>query len=484
MEQKRKLQIAKIAVVTAAIPFLLWAHEYGPDPGYSGVPKDQNGATCANSQCHVATANDPNNKGSVSVTFPNGQNYLPGVKQHLVVTIADPASTQKAWGFQLTTRLASNTATQAGAFSFTDANTLLMCASADLRAFSAQCKGGTADTCTSTSTSCPASFPLQFIEHSLTGYNTTKGHTGSQTYEFDWTPPATAQGNITLYIAGNAANGDLTERGDHIYTTNYTLTPATAGAVTLDNILSASAFGGFTSVAPGSWMELYGSGLSGSTRQWGGNDFTGTKAPTSLDNVKVTIGGQSAFVYYISPTQINAQVPSNVSTGSQPVVITNNGLASSSKSITVNDLQPGLLAPSSFAVSGKQYVVALFPDSTQNGPFVLPPSAIPGVASRYAKPGDKLVIYGVGFGPVKDTGGNDIPAGTVVTVANSLARSFSMTIGGQPVTLDYAGLAPNFVGLYQFNVTVPNVPNSDLTPVAFSLNGATGAQTLYLAVHN
>jgi hypothetical protein len=38
--------------------------------------------------------------------------------------------------------------------------------------------------------------PLQYIEHSLAGYNATKGHTGSQTYEFDWTPPATTLGDV------------------------------------------------------------------------------------------------------------------------------------------------------------------------------------------------------------------------------------------------------------------------------------------------
>src|ERR1051326_1232845 len=210
MDRKRKVILAKVATVMAAIPFLLWAHEYGPDPGYTGAPKDQAGATCANSQCHIATANDPNNKGGVSVTFPGGLSYSPGVKQHLVVTISDPAATQKAWGFQVTARLASNTATTAGTFAFTDANTLLMCSSANFAGFSAQCQKGFADSCTNTNSSCPANLPLQFMEHSLTGYNASKGHTGSQTYEFDWTPPATAQGNIQFFIAGNAANGDLT----------------------------------------------------------------------------------------------------------------------------------------------------------------------------------------------------------------------------------------------------------------------------------
>ncbi|HKA00352.1 MAG TPA: choice-of-anchor V domain-containing protein [Candidatus Solibacter sp.] len=472
MQRKRKLLIAKMATVTAAIPFLIWAHEYGPDPGYCGVPKEQ--GTCTASQCHVGTTNDAKNTGSVSIAFPNGQNYVPGVKQHLVVTIADPASTQRAWGFQLTARLASNTATVAGTFASTDTNTFLMCAGANLFT---QLEVDYSPTKTQT---CPTNMPLQYVEHSLAGYNASKGRTGSQTYELDWTPPATAQGNVTFYVAGNAANGDLSTNGDHIYATSYTLTPGSAANPTLDNLLSASAFGGYTSVAPGSWMELYGSGLAPTTRQWAGSDFNGTKAPIALDNVKVTIGGQSAFVYYISPTQINAQVPSNVSTGSQQVTITNGSQTSSAKSVTVNALQPGFLAPSSFSIGGKQYVVAQLPTFDNN--FVLPPGAIPGLTTRQAKPGETIVIYGVGFGPVKDTGGNDIPAGTVVTAANTLAKSFKMTIGGQNATLIYAGLAPNFVGLYQFNVTVPNIANNDLAPVAFTLDGTDGPQTLFLAV--
>jgi uncharacterized protein (TIGR03437 family) len=56
--------------------------------------------------------------------------------------------------------------------------------------------------------------------------------------------------------------------------------------------------------------------------------------------------------------------------------------------------------------------------------------------------------------------------------------------GATPATLAYWGLAPNFLGLYQFNVVVPNVPNSDLVPITFTLGGANGTQTLFTAVHN
>src|SRR5262249_32512650 len=155
MEMRRKLIFAKTGVVLVVIPILLMAYEYGPDAGHSGVPREQGDCTAAG--CHVGTANSPSNQGSVKVNFPNGLTYTPGVKQHLSVTIAGPA--QRAWGFPLTARLASVTATLAGGFQSTDKNTLLMCASSNLFqqqdiAFSS-----------SKAQACPANMPLQYIEH-------------------------------------------------------------------------------------------------------------------------------------------------------------------------------------------------------------------------------------------------------------------------------------------------------------------------------
>lgn len=470
MERKTKLYTVKVAVIMSALPLLLWAHAAGPDSGKAGVTGETN---CNQSQCHVGT---PVNGagGSVKVTFAGGPTYLAGVKQHLVVTVSDP--TAKQWGFQLTARPASDSKTMAGSFTSTDKFTGVVCGVAPFNPAQDTYKDfGQNQTC-------PAAAPLAYVEHTQAGSD--RLQPASQTYEFDWTPPATANGNIVLYVAGNAANGDHQPTGDHIYTANFTLTPASFGgppAITPNNVFSASAFGGFPSVAPGSWMEIYGTNLAATTRSWGGSDFTGSQAPTSLDAVKVTIGGQAAFIYYISPTQVNAQVPSGTPTGAQQMTVSTPAGASASYTINVNTLQPGLLAPSSFLIGGKQYVVAQFTDGTT---YVLPPNAIPGIPSRQAKPGETIVIYGVGFGTVLDANNQNIPAGTVVSTANKLSNSFSMDFGGSSATISYLGLAPSFVGLYQFNVVVPAVANNDLVPLSFKLNGAAGAQTLFIPVHN
>ena len=68
-------------------------------------------------------------------------------------------------------------------------------------------------------------------------------------------------------------------------------------------VITASAFGGESTIAPGTWVEIYGENLSSTTRAWAASDFSGNTAPTSLSGVRVSIGGVLAFVSYISPGQ-------------------------------------------------------------------------------------------------------------------------------------------------------------------------------------
>ena len=248
---------------------------------------------------------------------------------------------------------------------------------------------------------------------------------------------------------------------------------------TITSVVSASGYGGFSAVAPGSWVEIYGSNLATATREWAGSDFTGNNAPTSLGGVQVTIGGQKAFVEYISssPGQINAQLPSNIATGGMlPLTVTNGTQTSSAYNILVNSTEPGLLAPASFKIGGNQYVVALLPDGVT---YVLPTGAIAGVASRPAHPGETITMYGIGFGAVMP----NIPAGQIADGQTQLAASLQILFGQTSAQITYFGLSPGFVGLYQFDVVVPAVPDNDLVPLTFNLGGAAGTQMLYMAVH-
>jgi uncharacterized protein (TIGR03437 family) len=236
----------------------------------------------------------------------------------------------------------------------------------------------------------------------------------------------------------------------------------------------AGAFGGTSSVAPGSWIEIYGSNLALTTRSWTDTDFNGANAPTVMDGTSVAIGGQPAVVSYISGGQINALVPANIGAGDQPVIVTSVAGTSAPSTIRVDPNQPGLFAPSQFNVQGQQYAGAEFADGSA---YALPAGGVANVTSRPAKAGETLLLFGTGFGPVVP----DVPYGQIAAQSNSLTGALQVFFGNFPAIVTYAGLAPGTVGLYQFNVTVPAAV-SGAVPVTVSLNGAKSNQQVYVAV--
>lgn len=276
---------------------------------------------------------------------------------------------------------------------------------------------------------------------------------------------------VTLNAAGNIYIADTQNSMVRL------LTPGVApgAAPTINNIISATEFGAFPDVAPGSWIEVHGTNLASETRLWTAADFSGLNAPVSLDHVAVTIAGQNAFVYAISPNQVNVQVPSNVGPGPQPVVVTTPGGTSNSLPLTIKTTQPGLYAPTTLLAAGNQYT-AEFNDATET--FVMPAGAVSGLNSRPAHAGDVIVLWGTGFGAVSP----NIFAGQVVQQYNSLMTPVQFSVGGIPATTLYAGLAPDEIGLYQFDLLVPNVAPGSAVPVTFNQGGVAGAQTLYIAV--
>ncbi|HEY2018994.1 MAG TPA: choice-of-anchor V domain-containing protein, partial [Bryobacteraceae bacterium] len=387
MDSKRKLFWGKAAVVLSAIPVLIYAESSGPQPGLSGVPNEA--GTCT--ACH-GTGKANINGGSVAVTFPNGQTYTPGLKQHLVVTVADP--TAKRWGFQTAARQAGSTSTIAGGFTSTDANTQVICSNNRFN--------GSQRT---TSGACPSATPFMYVEHTLAG--TRLGTTGSVNFEFDWTPPASDVGSIIFYVAANAANGNNNDdSGDHVYTANYTLTSAAATtnapAISDNGVLNGASFAPL--IEAGSWVAIQGKNFSTASncdpvanpqpgcRTWSSSDFV-NGTPTSLDGVSVSIGGKPAYVYFVSPTQINVQAP-DVGTGTVAVTVTNSQGTSNSVSVTADSFSPGFFAAGTYAIA-----------THADGTLVAPAGTFPG--SKPAAKGETVTLWGTGFGPVSPS----VPAG-------------------------------------------------------------------------
>jgi len=473
MARRRKLRLAQVAVVMGAFAIVLWAYEYGPNPGVCGVPNEA--GTCTNVGCHTGTTNNPANKGSVTISFPNGLTYVPGVKQHLTVTISDPATTQQAWGFEVTARQSSNPATMTGTFTPDDQYTQIMCSSADLNVFDAYCLTGAGTGCTfpSSAPACPAKEPLQYMEHSYSGYARTLGLVqGSGTYQFDWTPPSTNVGNITFYIAGNAGvGGPPNQNGDHIYATTFTLAPGSSGGnpPTISTVVNGASF--LPGFSQGSWITINGTNLAATTRISTGADFNGPNLPTQLDGASVTVDGNPAYIYYISPTQINALAPADAAQGPVPVQAAFGGLTSNIVNSTESAFSPALFM---FGPLGQKYVAAVL-SGGQSIQYIGPTNLYPGLTVP-AQAGNIIELYGTGFGPTKPT----TDFSQTFSGAPPTANTVTCTIGGSPATVQFAGLvAP---GEYQLNVLVPSgLPSGD-NLVVLTVNGVTTQANAYLTV--
>ncbi len=250
-------------------------------------------------------------------------------------------------------------------------------------------------------------------------------------------------------------------------------TPVLPPSINSAGAFSLEAYGGSAATAPGGWIEIHGQYLAADSRQWNSSDFNGTTAPTSLDGTSVSLGAQALFVEYISPGQVNALLPSTIGGGPQNLTVTTANGKSAPFSIMVNTVQPGLLAPSNFNIGGTQYVAGLLSD----GSYALPTGVIPGVTTRPANPGETVTFYGIGFGPVTP----NIPAGQIVQGNNQLLLPAQFLFGSVAAQVSYQGLSPGAVGLYQFNVTVPNVSGS-ATPLTLTVGTTQGSQALAIAV--
>jgi len=219
-------------------------------------------------------------------------------------------------------------------------------------------------------------------------------------------------------------------------------------------------------VVSGGWTTIFGTNLAKTTRDWTGSIHPDGTFPTALDGVSVTIDGKPAFVSYISPGQLNVQVPDlGGKTGPVAVIVkTADGESAPSTAIAAREL-PGLFT---YRLNGKTYPGAVRLDSAVIGP-------VGGQGVVPAKPGETVLFFGTGFGPTNPA----VVPGKVFGGAAPLTSSIAMRIGGVPVTVAFAGLSSS--GLYQFNVTIPDLPNGEHL-VEMQINGASIQTGILFAV--
>jgi uncharacterized protein (TIGR03437 family) len=436
------------SAVLSALPILMFARSGGSPIRRTGAPID-GGTDC--SACHRTSAANSDPRGYVRISAVN---YTPGKKQTVRVQVFHPEAAR--WGFQLTARQTRDENLKAGVLAPND-NVQVNCD-------------------TTPASNAPCGNDREFATHVVA--STRNGAAGLATFSVEWTPPEAGSGDVVFYAAGNGADNAGNNAGDRIYTTSLRISQAAALArptVSNESGVALQGFGGGRNIAPGSWIEIFGANLTNVTREWAAWDFAGVNAPKSLEGVGVTVGGRDAFVRFVSPGQVNVQVPDGIGTGPLNVVVTNEAGASANIPMTGVARAPGVLAPANFNVGGRQLAVALLSDNTT---FVARAGEIAGVTSRPARVGETITFYLVGAGATNPA----VPAGTVASGTPVLANT-TVRFGDAPATVSYAGLAPGAVGLYQFNVVVPNVAAGDVR-LAITVDGVAVAQTLTTVVGN
>jgi uncharacterized protein (TIGR03437 family) len=246
----------------------------------------------------------------------------------------------------------------------------------------------------------------------------------------------------------------------------YPATTTTEPLVTL----AANAEGEALTIAPNSWVEIKGSNLApaGDSRIWRASDIVGNQMPTQLDGVRATVNGKSAYIYYISPTQINILTPPDALPSYPQVVVTNNGASS----VPIAALaQP--VAPSFFVFSDGQHVAAFHADGTLVGPARF---SAPGYPFAPAKPGETISIYANGLGPTSAA----VVSGAT-TQTGVLSPLPAITVGGKNAPVAFAGLVSP--GLFQLNFTLPSPLADGDQPVKATYSGTSTQDGTLLSVH-
>ncbi len=186
-----------------------------------------------------------------------------------------------------------------------------------------------------------------------------------------------------------------------------------------------------TLIAPGSLISIFGDELALSTAV-----ASQTPLPRLLDGVTVSVGGIDAPLYFVSPRQINAQIPFEISGDSAPFVVVTPGGRSSEYTLTLVAAAPGIFTTTADG-NGKPLLF--------DANFALIDTATPG---------DRVILYATGLGATDPPAisGHGGAEGEPLSRAAMIPQVY---VGEQEATVEYAGLAPGFCGVYQLNVVIP-----------------------------
>ncbi len=201
-------------------------------------------------------------------------------------------------------------------------------------------------------------------------------------------------------------------------------------------------------LAPGGLISIFGQGLALETAR-----AESLPLPLTLGGVRARFGGIPAPLLYVSPTQINLQVPFEVSGASTEIVVETPAGNSAPVAAQIASTQPGIF----------------FDFATGLGAIVSVNDNTP-VWTRPARAGTAVAIFCTGLGAVDPAGLTG--AAAQASPASQTLLAVIVAVAGRNLAASFAGLAPGFAGLYQVNVTLP----SDLPPGRHMLSVTIGGR--------
>jgi uncharacterized protein (TIGR03437 family) len=217
-------------------------------------------------------------------------------------------------------------------------------------------------------------------------------------------------------------------------------------------------------LVPGSIVSIFGTDLAAETIS-----AVGLPLPTRLGDTTIDVNDDQVPLFYVSPTQINFQVPWTVAGKTLAAVsLRRQNLAT----VPIVSASPGIFT---IDHNGQGQGAVLIAGTDE---FAAPFGIDPG--GRPVRRGEYIEIYATGLGAVDNE-----PQSGSLSPTDPLARTIatpSVTIGGVPAEVTFSGLAPGQVGLYQVNARLPDdAPVGDAVPLVLSIEGAV-SNTVTIAV--
>jgi len=290
------------------------------------------------------------------------------------------------------------------------------------------------------------------------GTISTVAGSGAQGFAGDGGPATSASLNgnfgVALDQSGNLYIADSTNnRIREVYAVASGPPAITAGGI-------VPVYSSATTIQPGSWVSIFGSNLASGISTWKG-DF-----PISLGGTSVTINNKPAFLWYVSPTQINLQAPDDTTAGAVTVVVKTAG-GSVTSAVTLGQFGP------SFSLLDGKHVAAIILRSDGTGAYgggtydiAGPTGTSLGYKTVAAKAGDVLALFGVGFGPTNPP----VPAGAAYTGSAQTTTTVQLSINNVSVIPTFAGITS--AGLYQINLQIPSGLGTGDLPLRAIVGGA------------